>query len=100
MMSAIPRSFGKAGILKNLSSVTSKFAKSVWRLSSDVCAEDLYSGLEAAGSNLRASDSRITDNESAREIIAYTKSRILSGAALSVSGQANQKQRRIINLIQ
>ena len=104
-MSAIPP-FGKAGILKNLWGATSKFTKSVWQLSSDVCGEcgergeDRYSGLDAAGSNLSASDSRITDVESAREIVRYAQSKILSGAALSVSGQANQTQRRIISLIQ
>ena len=99
-MSAIPPSFGKTGILRDLSSATSKLIKSVWRLSSHVRSEDRYSGLEAAGSNISASDSRITDNESAREIIEYTKSKILSGATLSVAGQANQTQRRIISLIQ
>ena len=101
-MSAIPP-FAKVGILKNLWGATSKFTKSVWQLSSEVCrdcGEDRYSGLDAVSSNLSASDSRITDAESAREIVRYAQSKILSGAALSVSGQANQTQRRIISLIQ
>ena len=100
-MSGIPSSLVKACILKSLSGLTSKFSKSAWPFAPGVRRdEDQFSGGEAAGSNLRASDSRITDADSAREIIAYTKSKILSGAALSVSGQANQRQRRIISLIQ
>ena len=99
-MSAVSPYSAKAGILKNLSSFTSKFTKSMRMLSDEVCREDQYSGLEAAGSNLSASGSHITDTDSAREIINYTKSKILSGAALSVSGQANQTQRRVISLIQ
>ena len=97
-MSAAPAHV-KAGIMKSLSSFTSKFTRSM-RMISPGRGNDGYSGLEAAGSNLDASGSRITDADSAREIIVYTKSKILSGAALSVSGQANQKQRRIIGLIQ
>ena len=99
-MNAIPPSFGKTGILRDLSNVTSKLIKSVWRVSSDVRGEDRYNGLEAAGSNLSASDSRLTDTESARVIIEYTKSKILSRAPMSVAGQANQTKRRIISLIQ
>ena len=90
----------KTGLLKSLSRFASKLTNSMRRLTSGICRDDGYGGLETAGANKRAADSRITDAESAREIIEYTKSKILSGAALSVSGQANQKQRRIISLIQ
>ena len=99
-MSGISPSTMKAGIIKSLASLTSKVSRSVRRLSLGICSEDRYNGLEAAGSNLSASGSRIADAESARRIIVYTKSRILSRADLSVSGQANQTQRRIISLIQ
>ena len=99
-MNVIPPSHhGKAGILNSLSNFTSKVTKSMRRLSG-AGRDDKYSCFEAAGANLRASDSRITDFESAREIIEYTKSKILSRAARSLSGQANQSQRRIISLIQ
>jgi len=90
----------KADIFKNLMSFTSKFKKSVFRLTSEICSENRFDGFEAAGANLCASGSRITDADSAREIIEFTKSKILSRAALSVSGQANQSQRKIISLIQ
>jgi len=90
----------KVDILKSLTNFTSKVTKSVFRLTSEVCGENRYDGFEAAGANLCASGSRITDTDSARKIINYTKSKILSRAALSVSGQANQSQRKIISLIQ
>ena len=95
-MNQISASSAKASILKSLS----KFTKSIRGISGAACRDDEYNGFEAAGANMRASDSRITDAESARAIIQYTKSKILSGAALSVSGQANQSQSRIISLIQ
>jgi len=90
----------KVDILKSLTSFTSKLTKSVVRLTSGICREDRYDGFEAAGANVSASGSRIADAESAMEIIEYTKSKILSRAALSLSGQANQSQRKIISLIQ
>ena len=90
----------RVDILKSLTSFTSKFTKSVFRLTSGICGGDEYECFEAAGENILAAGSRITDAESAREIIEHTKSKILSRAALSVSGQANQKQRKIIDLIQ
>ena len=86
-------------ILKGVTSFTSKFAKSMAKLTIGLTRGGARDSCEAAGANLSASGSRITDADSAREIIEYTKSKILSRAALSVSGQANQSQRKIISLI-
>lgn len=57
-------------------------------------------GVSAAGANALAAGSRIADAVAAREIIEFTKAGIMSRARQSVSGQANQSQRKIINLIQ
>ncbi|MDR1651668.1 MAG: hypothetical protein LBR87_07755 [Synergistaceae bacterium] len=69
-------------------------------LTDSASVSDFQEKLEMAGANLSASDARIADVESAREIIAYTKNGILSSAALSISGQANQSQKDVIDLIQ
>jgi flagellin-like hook-associated protein FlgL len=79
---------------------SSKFAKSVVKLTSGMACALANDEFKTAGANLSASGSRITDAESAREIIALTKAKILSRADISVSGQANQSHRDIIELIQ
>jgi flagellin-like hook-associated protein FlgL len=90
----------QVNILKGMANFTSKFAKSVVKLTSDLGCALTSDESETAGINLSASGSRITDAESAREIIAFTKAKILSRADISVSGQANQSHRDIIELIQ
>jgi hypothetical protein len=87
-------------ILKGMTNFTSKFARSVVRLTSGFACALTDEEREMAGANLSASVSRITDADSARKIIEFTKTKILSRAAVSVSGQANQNHRKIINLIQ
>ncbi|MDR1965728.1 MAG: hypothetical protein LBQ36_03385 [Synergistaceae bacterium] len=76
-----------------VSSFTAKITKSVAKLASGQRND------AAAMANLSAAGSRITDVESARQIIEFTKTNMLSHAESSVSGQANQLQRDIINLI-
>jgi flagellin-like hook-associated protein FlgL len=89
----------EANILKSMTNFTTKFAKSVVKLTTGLSFIEANDEFEAAGANLSASGSRIVDVDSAREIIEFTKTKILSRAAASVSGQANQLQRDVINLI-
>ena len=90
----------KTNILKGMTDITSKFAQSVVKLTFGLRGKSVCDTGEMAGANLSASDSRITDADAAREMIEFTKSKILSRAAVSVSGQANQSQRKIIGLMQ
>ncbi|MDR3077062.1 MAG: hypothetical protein LBU26_07140 [Synergistaceae bacterium] len=90
----------EAGILKGMTDITSKLAQSVVRLTSGLRGKSVCDISEMAGANLSASVSRITDVDAAREMIEFTKSKILSRASSSLSGQANQSQRKIISLMQ
>jgi flagellin len=82
-----------------MSNFTTKIARSVVKLTSGI-----YSGetdaVAIASSNLSAAGSRITDADTAREIIEFTKAGILSGVRTSLCGQANQSQQKVLNLIQ
>ncbi|MDR1579327.1 MAG: hypothetical protein LBS35_03140 [Synergistaceae bacterium] len=90
----------EANILKGVSNLTSKFAKSAIKLIGGRNAAALRDGFETADVNMVSSRSRITDVAAAREIIEITKATILFRARKSVSGQANLAQRDVINLIQ
>ncbi|MDR3280211.1 MAG: hypothetical protein LBT23_06845 [Synergistaceae bacterium] len=83
-----------------MSNFTTKVSKSAVRLMNGLKPRDTRENSAAAVANSLAAGSRITDVESAREIIASTKLNILVRAANSVSGQANQSQKNIISLIQ
>jgi hypothetical protein len=87
-------------LIKSVSNLTLKFAKSAVKLIAGDNAAVLRGGIETANMNIVSSRSRITDVDSAREIIETTKATILSRAGKSVSGQANMAQRDVINLIQ
>jgi flagellin-like hook-associated protein FlgL len=90
----------ETNVLKGMTGITSKFAQSVVRLTSGLRGKSACDINEAAGVNLSASGSCIIDADAAREMIEFTKSKILSRASSSVSGQANQSQRKIIGLMQ
>jgi flagellin-like hook-associated protein FlgL len=90
----------EANILKGVSNLTSKFAKSAVKLIAGHNVVVLRDELETANVNMVSSHSRITDVDAAREMIEITKATILSRAKKSVSGQANMAQRDVINLIQ
>ena len=86
-------------ILKELSNITCKLAKSAVKLTVAHSDAILRDGFETASLNLASSNARITDVDAAREIIEITKATILSRAGKSVSGQANLGRRDVINLI-
>jgi flagellin-like hook-associated protein FlgL len=83
-----------------MSDFTARFTKPAVKFTSGMRSDKARDGFAAAGANVSAAGARITDVDSAREIIEFTRVKILSGAKVSVAGQANQSQTDVINLIQ
>jgi len=81
-----------------VSNFTTKVSRAV-KLTSGFRPPCAQENIAAAGANLLAAGTRITDADSAREIIEFTKLKILKGAKSSLSGQANLSQKDILNLI-
>jgi flagellin-like hook-associated protein FlgL len=69
------------------------------KLTAGLHSDHVKYDIATAGANLSAAGSKITDAMAAREIIESTRVKILSGAKISVSGQANQSHSNVINLI-
>ena len=62
--------------------------------------EHTMRGLAVAAENVMAAESRIRDTDMASEIVAYTRSMILSQASTSMLAQANVKSQSVLKLLQ
>jgi flagellin len=50
--------------------------------------------------NLQAAESRIRDTDMAKEMVSYTRDRILSQSGTAMLAQANQKSNSVLQLLQ
>jgi flagellin len=62
--------------------------------------EHTINNLKVTSENTTAAESRIRDTDMAKEIASYTKNNILSQAAQSMLGQANQSGQGVLSLLQ
>jgi flagellin len=62
--------------------------------------EHTIRGIDIGAENLQAAESRIRDADMAREMVDYTKNRILAQAGTAVLTQANQKTQQVLQLLQ
>jgi flagellin len=61
--------------------------------------EHTINNLNVAVENLSASESRIRDTDMAQEMVAYTRSQILTQAGTSMLSQANQSAQNVLSLL-
>jgi len=61
--------------------------------------EHTIKNLDVASENLSAAESRIRDTDMAKEMMAFTKSNILSQAGMSMLSQANQAPNNVLSII-
>ncbi|MFG2040142.1 flagellin [Dactylosporangium sp. NPDC048998] len=61
--------------------------------------EHTINNLNVAVENLSASESRIRDTDMAQEMVAYTRSQILTQAGASMLAQANQSPQNVLSLL-
>ena len=61
--------------------------------------EHTVNSVNVAIENLSASESRIRDTDMAQEMVAYTRTQILSQASTSMLAQANQSQQGVLSLL-
>ena len=61
--------------------------------------EHTINNLNVAVENLSASESRIRDTDMAQEMVAFTRSQILSQAGTSMLAQANQAPQSVLSLL-
>ena len=62
--------------------------------------EHKINNLNVAVENLSASESRIRDTDMAQEMVAFTRSQILSQAGTAMLAQANQQPQQVLKLLQ
>jgi flagellin len=62
--------------------------------------EHAIKGIDIGAENLQAAESRIRDTDMAREMVEYTKNRILIQAGGAMLAQANQRTQTVLQLLQ
>jgi flagellin len=61
--------------------------------------EHTIANLSVASENLSASESRIRDTDMAQEMVAFTRTQILTQAGTAMLAQANQSQQSVLQLL-
>jgi flagellin len=61
--------------------------------------EHTINNLNVSVENLSASESRIRDTDMAQEMVAFTRSQILTQAGTSMLSQANQASQNVLSLL-
>jgi len=62
--------------------------------------EHAIRGIDVGAENLQAAESRIRDTDMAKEMVSYTRDRILSQSGTAMLAQANQKSNSVLQLLQ
>ncbi|MGO8695334.1 MAG: flagellin [Rectinemataceae bacterium] len=62
--------------------------------------EHAIRGIDVGAENMQAAESRIRDTDMAKEMVDYTKNRILAQAGNAMLAQANQKNNQVMQLLQ
>lgn len=62
--------------------------------------EHAIKGIDIGAENLQAAESRVRDADMAKEMVDYTKNRILAQAGNAMLAQANQKTQQVLQLLQ
>ncbi|MHB9292634.1 putative flagellin [Hollandina sp. SP2] len=62
--------------------------------------EHAIGGIDIAGENFQASESRIRDTDIAKQMVSFTRDQILSQAGTAMLAQANQRTQSVLQLLQ